>query len=60
MGPDFFGTFGPLESLTLLERRTDGNQSGSYRYRATFQKKKVWVFALTPDGKIAGLQPTDE
>ncbi len=60
VGPDFLGSLGPLQSLTLLERRTDGNQSG-YRYRAAFDKKTmVWTFALTPDGKIAGLQPTDE
>jgi len=60
LGPEFLHRAGELQSLTLLERRIDGNQRG-YRYRAKFQSKTVvWAFALTPDGKILGLQPADE
>jgi len=60
VGPEFLQRAGDLQSLTLLERRIDGNQRG-YRYRAKFQNKTVvWAFALTLDGKISGLQPTDE
>ena len=60
VGPEFLQRAGDLQSLTLLERRIDGNQRG-YRYRAKFQNKTVvWAFALTLDGKILGLQPTDE
>jgi D-alanyl-D-alanine carboxypeptidase len=60
VGPDFLHPLGPLESLTLLERRTEGSQIG-YRYRGSFQKKTVvWIFALTTGGQIAGLQPADE
>jgi CubicO group peptidase (beta-lactamase class C family) len=59
-GPGFLRHAGELESLTLLERRIEANQGG-YRYRAKFQNKTVvWAFALTPDGKILGLQPSDE
>ena len=59
-GPDFLRPAGALQSLTLLERRSEGNQKG-YRYRTKFQNKTVvWIFALTPDGKIAGLQPGDQ
>ena len=59
-GPEFLHSAGELESLTLLERRIEANQRG-YHYRAKFQNKTVvWSFALTPDGKILGLQPSDE
>lgn len=60
VGPEFLHPAGELQSLTLLERRIDGDQRG-YRYRAKFQNKAVvWTFALTPNGMILGLQPTDE
>ncbi len=60
VGPEFLRPAGGLKSLTLLERRNAGNQRG-YRYRAKFENKTmVWNFALTPDGKIAGLQPADQ
>ena len=59
VGPEFLKQAGPLKSMTLLERRTDKNQR-AYRYRAQFQNKTVvWAVALTLDGKIIGIQPTD-
>jgi len=60
VGPEFLKPAGPLKSITLLERRTDENQR-AYRYRTEFQNKTVvWAFALTPDGKIIGIQPGDQ
>ena len=60
VGPDFLRPAGPLSQITLLERRIDGNRK-SYRYRTQFEKKTmVWMFALTLDGKIIGLQPAEE
>jgi hypothetical protein len=42
-----------LEALVINQR--------AYRYRAQFQNKTVvWTLALTPDGKISGIQPSDE
>ena|SRR5438105_867311 len=60
VGPNFLRPAGPLNQIILLEKRIDGNQK-SYRYRTKFENKTmVWMFALTLDGKIIGLQPAEE
>ena len=51
---------GPLQSLELVERRTEGDQR-RYTYRGTFRENKVLInLSLDGQGKIAGLRLSEE
>jgi D-alanyl-D-alanine carboxypeptidase len=55
-GAEFLKGMGPLQTLTLLERKTEGDRR-SYRYRITFKDGAILVsLQLTPEEKIAGIQ----
>jgi D-alanyl-D-alanine carboxypeptidase len=52
-----FARFGPLQSLTLVER-TDTQEGRSYRYRARFRRTSMlFHFVLTADDRIAIMMP---
>ena len=51
-----FSAFGPLQSLAFLQR-FEANGLQVSRYRAVFGETPiVWTLALTPEGKIAGVE----
>jgi CubicO group peptidase (beta-lactamase class C family) len=52
-----FGKFGPLQTLTLVERTENGGDR-SYRYRARFSRTTmIFHFVLTRDDRIATMMP---
>jgi CubicO group peptidase (beta-lactamase class C family) len=60
MGPIVLGMFDPITAVELVEESKDGGR-WTRRYRVTFGRAaRYWRFDLTPDGKIASLQPASE
>lgn len=59
-GPQFLGTLGDLQSLVLLEDRTDGAKHVR-RYRSVYKTSSiVWTVEIAPSGRVLSLEPQPE
>jgi CubicO group peptidase (beta-lactamase class C family) len=57
----FLRSLEPLRSFDLLEERTAEGGKTVRRYRAWYGNKPiVWMFELTPDGRVSNMSPTPE
>jgi CubicO group peptidase (beta-lactamase class C family) len=60
MGPIVLGMLDPIGAVELVQERKDASR-WTRTYRVTFGRSaRYWRFDLTPDGRIAGLQPVSE
>jgi D-alanyl-D-alanine carboxypeptidase len=60
VGPNYLRPLGAMTAFVLLETREE-KESRVYRYRAIYKDSSLlWTFALTKEGKISSLQPTEE
>lgn len=59
-GPELLGQLGALQSFVLLERKDESGKRVCV-YRSAFKAQSlIWTFQLTPEGKIAAMEPKPE